>query len=71
MELARRSLCHALVAGTDPAPLHAADVVTARLRVDGPRPALGDEDAAPTVPEAEDAAETWAAALEQLLRQWV
>jgi hypothetical protein len=71
MELARRSLCHALVAGTDPAPLHAADVVTARLRVDGPRPALGDEDAAPTVPEAEDAAETWAAALEQLLRRWV
>jgi hypothetical protein len=69
--LARRSLCRCLVVGTDPAPLHAADIIANRLRIDGPRPALGDDDETPAVPEADDAADSWARALEQVLALWV
>ncbi len=70
-ERARRSLCHCLVVGTDPPPLHAADVAAVRLRVDGPRPAFGDDEEAPAVPEADDAAGSWGRALELLLQRWV
>jgi hypothetical protein len=69
--LARRSLCHCLVIGTDPPALHAAEVITARLRIDGPRPALGDDDEAPILPEADDSPDSWGRALEQLLARWV
>jgi hypothetical protein len=68
---ARRSLCHCLLAGTDPPPLRADGVACARLRVDGPRPALGDDDTEPAVPEADDAAGSWEQALEKLLQRWV
>ncbi len=70
-ELARRSLCHCLLAGTNPPALRVADVYAARLRVDGPRPALGDDEEAPRVPEADDAADCWGKALERLLAAWV
>jgi hypothetical protein len=69
--LARRSLCRCLVMGTDPAPLHAAEVIATRLRIDGPRPALGDDDETPAVPDADDAAESWGRALEQVLARWL
>jgi hypothetical protein len=69
--LARKSLCHCLVIGTDPPALRADEADTARLRVDGSRPALGDADEAPAVPEADDAAESWGKALELVLQRWV
>jgi hypothetical protein len=69
--LARKSLCHCLVIGTNPPPLRADDVAVARLRIDGPRPALGDGGEEPAVPEADDAAESWGRALERVLGRWV
>ena len=68
---ARHSLCHCLLAGTNPQPLDAGDTVVTRLRVGGPRPALADAGTEPEVPEADDALECWGQALEQVLRRWV
>jgi hypothetical protein len=69
VELARRSLCHCLVIGADPVPLHAEDVTTTLLRLDDSRPALGDKDHAPAVVEAEDAVGSWIRTLEQVLQR--
>jgi hypothetical protein len=68
---ARRSLCHCLVAGVVPVPPSAADTVVMRLRVDGARPALGSGDAEPAEPEGEEPLDTWGAALQYVLQEWV
>jgi hypothetical protein len=70
-ERARRSLCHCLVVSTGPMAFEADDTVVTRLRIDGPRLALGEEGEEPAVPEGDDALECWGRALELLLRQWV
>lgn len=69
--LARKSLCHCLVIGTDPPALRADDVATARLRIDGARPALGDSDEEPTVPDADEATEGWGKVLERVLQRFL
>ncbi len=70
-ELARRSLCHCLVIGAHPGPVAAADVTVTCLQVDGPRPTLHGENEALPVAEAEDAQQSWARTLENLLQLWV
>jgi hypothetical protein len=71
-EHTRRSLCECLVIGTDPQALHAADVRRTRLRIDGPRPAVGQDDKDElSEPQTEDAVAAWGAALENLLRSWI
>ncbi len=71
-EWARRSLCHCLSVAAGPPPVpDAAATVVARLRVDGPAPAVGDAAAEPRVPEAETPLESWAFALREVLQRWV
>src|SRR5262249_10178090 len=67
----RRSLCHCLLVGVAPTPLQVECVRTSRLRIAGPRPALGDETEEPEILAGEDAVEAWAKALEEVLRRWV
>jgi hypothetical protein len=70
-EWARRSLCHCLSIAEGLPPVPDADVVTMRLRVNGPAPALGDAGSEPVVREAETPLESWGLALQGLLQQWV
>jgi hypothetical protein len=69
--LARHSQCCCLVAAVDPPAWTARDVEVASLRIDGPRPVLAGADMEPSVFEADDAFDAWAAALERLLQNWV
>jgi vWA domain found in the FtsH ternary systems/N-terminal helical region fused to the FtsH ternary system vWA domain len=71
-EWARRSLCHcvSIAAGPPPVP-DAGDTVVARLRLDGPEPALGDAAAEPLVREADTPLESWGLTLQELLQRWV
>ena len=70
---ARRSLCHCLTLSVAEQQMQAQDTVITQLRVDGPRPVLGEPGASATGvgQEAEDALETWGAALHQLLQRWI
>jgi hypothetical protein len=68
---ARRSLCHALLIDVQPRRLNAADTIIHRLRIDGPRPALGSADSEPIVPEGEEPLESWTAVLHEILQQWI
>ena len=68
---ARRSVCHGLaIAAAESPPPRGDPPPFARLRLDGPRPALGFDDAAPAEPEADDALDAWRAALDDLLARW-
>lgn len=65
---ARRSRCQCLlVATSDLSPFQAEATAVASLRLDGPRPALGLDGAAPAHPEAETAEDAWRAAFKALL----
>lgn len=68
---ARRSFCHCLTLSTSDRTFDADETVVTRLRIDGPRPALGIDAEAPVMPEAEDPLESWGRALERLLPMWV
>jgi hypothetical protein len=68
---ARRSLCHALLIDTRPRQLHASETTITRLQIDGPRPALGDADSEPAVPESDDPLESWTAVLQEILQRWI
>jgi hypothetical protein len=68
---ARRSLCNALLIDVRPRELQASETTIHRLRIDGPRPALGDADNEPMVPEGEDALESWSAVLQDILQGWI
>ncbi|HTU16720.1 MAG TPA: hypothetical protein VMG10_01550 [Gemmataceae bacterium] len=68
---ARRSLCNALLMDVRPRELQASDATIHRLRIDGPRPALGDADSEPIVPQGEDALESWSAVLQEILQGWI
>src|SRR5262249_23723019 len=70
-EWSRRSLVHVLVVGEEPVRLEAEDTHAARLRIDGPRPALDDEYRELEEVEADDAFESWSRALEEVLTRWV
>ncbi len=68
---ARRSLSHCLVVAETPPVFHAEDTQVTRLRIDGPRPALGDADAPLVIAEGDEPLDSWGMALEELLRRWV
>jgi hypothetical protein len=70
---ARWSLCHALAVSTTDRLIEADGVPSARLRLDRPRPAVGEggEPAAILEPGSNDVLASWRAALERLLRLWV
>jgi hypothetical protein len=69
-QLARRSMVHCLVAAVEPPTLRAVDTVVSRLKVAGGFPAMGEGDDAPILVKAEDATDSWARALQQLLARW-
>jgi hypothetical protein len=68
---ARRSLCHWLAVSTAGEKVRADATGVARLRVDGPLPALGEGDGPLRPPEADEPVAGWAAALQSLLEGWV
>jgi hypothetical protein len=71
-EWARRSQCDCLsIAEGMPAAPDADGMVTMRLRINGPAPALGDAVSEPVIREAETPLESWGLALQTLLEQWV
>jgi hypothetical protein len=68
---ARRSMVHALVLGVQPPELEAKETVVTRLALTGPRPALGDGTEEPEVVEGEEAQDSWAQTLQQILGRWI
>jgi hypothetical protein len=62
-------LCLSIAEGSPPVP--GGEVVTTRLRVNGPAPALCDASSDPAVRQAETLLESWGMALRDLLQQWV
>ncbi len=68
---ARRSLCHCLTIGTRAIPLEAEETVVTQMQINGPRPALGDENTELIPLEGEDPIDSWSQALEQILRRWI
>lgn len=68
---ARKSLVHCMMIGVQPALLEAKDTIVNRLAINSPRPALGDG-AGEMIPlEGEDASDSWANALQQILMRWI
>jgi hypothetical protein len=45
--------------------------VLSRLRIHGPRPALGDQFSETAPVEGDDALESWSRTLEQMLQRWI
>jgi hypothetical protein len=68
---ARKSMVHCLLAGVAPPALAARDVVFNRLEAAGPHPGLGDGDEDTALVEGDDATDSWAQALQQLLARWI
>jgi hypothetical protein len=68
---ARKSMVHCLMLGAKPANLEAKETVVNRLAVRKARPALGDRGEAPEEVEGDDAMESWAHALQQILQRWI
>jgi hypothetical protein len=68
---ARRSLCHGLLIDIQPRQLHAGDTVFTSLRIDSPRPALGDADKKVSAHDEEDPLERWGAVLQEILQRWI
>ncbi len=66
---AKRSLCHCLAVSARAQALAAENTAVTRLVVDGPCPALGDEE--PQRPETDDPHDGWHLVLHELLRRWV
>lgn len=67
----RRSLCHCLTISAAEQHVQALDTVVTQLRVDGPRPGLGNSGEAAVEPDGDDALEVWGTALHQLLQRWI
>jgi hypothetical protein len=69
---AQRSLCHCLSVAAGPPPLpDAQDTIIARMRLNGPAPALGDADGELAICEADTPLESWGLALQEVLQRWV
>jgi hypothetical protein len=51
--------------------VEARDVAITRLAVNAARPSLGDAGNDPAVVDGEDASDSWAACLQQILGRWV
>jgi hypothetical protein len=68
---ARNSMCHALNISTAPVLFDAQDTVVTLLRVNGPRPAIGDfyNEIAP--PQADDALDCWNLLLQGVIQRWI
>jgi hypothetical protein len=69
--LARRSMVHALVAGVEPPLLEADETVVTRLAITSARPALGDGEDDPAPVEGENALDSWAQTLQQIIGRWI
>ncbi len=70
-EWSRNSMVHVLVVGVSPGLLEARDCGITRLAVNSPRPALGDGIGELNVVDGEDAHDSWANALQQILMRWI
>jgi hypothetical protein len=70
-EWSRRSMVHLLLCGVKPPQVEARDVAITRLAVNAARPSLGDAGNDPAVVDGEDASDSWAACLQQILGRWV
>ena len=67
----RRTMVHCLMAGVHPQLLEARDVAVCRLAINAPRPSLGDGIGELNLVEGDDAADSWATALQQVLMRWI
>jgi hypothetical protein len=67
----RKSMVHCLLAGVAPPPLVVRDVVFNRLEAAGPHPGLGDGEEESALVEGDDATDSWAQALQQILARWI
>lgn len=67
----RKSMVHCLVAGVQPPLVQARDVVVSRMAVNAPRPSLGDGVGELNPVEGDDASDSWANALQQILMRWI
>jgi hypothetical protein len=70
-EWSRRSMVHCLMVGVKPELMEVRDTVTTRLAINGPRPSLGDGNSELNIVEGDDAADSWAQALQQILMRWI
>jgi hypothetical protein len=70
-EWARRSLCHALLIDVRPREMNARHTAIYSLRIDGPRPALGDTDSESTLSEDGEPLESWSHVLQEILQYWI
>jgi hypothetical protein len=68
---ARRSLCNALLIDIQPRAMRASETTIHRLQIQGPRPALGEDDSDPIILDGEDALESWSATLQEILQSWM
>lgn len=70
-EWSRQSMVHLLVCGVQPPLLEARDVAITRLAVNAARPSLADAGNELEVIEGEDASDSWAMGLQQILGRWI
>jgi hypothetical protein len=68
---ARKSMVHVLMTGVEPEVLEAKETVITRLGVKSARPTLADGDDDLALVEGDDAPDSWAQALQQILMRWV
>jgi hypothetical protein len=68
---ARKSMVHVLMTGVKPEVLEAKETVLTRLAVNSARPTLGDGDDDLALVEGDDAPDSWAQALQQVLMRWI
>jgi hypothetical protein len=68
---ARRSLCHCLAVSADGREIKPNGAAVARLQINGPRQVLDASAEEPTIPQPDDSLESWSAALEGLLNEWI
>jgi hypothetical protein len=68
---ARKSMVHCLMVGVHPPLLEAKETVVTRLAINAPRPSLGDGNGELNPVEGDDASDSWANALQQVLMRWI
>lgn len=71
VDWARKSMVHVLMVGVRPPLLEAKDTVVTRLAINGARPSLGVGIGELNLVEGEDAQDSWAHALQEILARWI
>ena len=64
-------MVHCLMVGVHPPILEANETVVTRLAINAPRPSLGDGNGELNPVEGDDASDSWANALQQVLMRWI